>query len=360
MIAMEKLKQTIATLSTQRQAHGLDDVDLETLHHSFRAMAELASKHNLAREECEALANLCLLLADKNPNEVISLADRFFALHLMSNEWLQMHVEDALAVAYNHLLDEISARQHRARAIELRKKLHYEPDAESTVMFWTLHAAFKYADTTIPPDEKYVVKLSAGQDVAGWLAAKSQISISDVLPSLGGFVTNDRQFYGEAMDRVRMLSDRLKNNLSKPDNYLLIADPGAGKSFFVKQFKQELENTYGQPIEFLERNMSAYNSVEQAFADIVIDVMIALMTRRATLLFIDEVDTQLDDKNVFQRLIAPMNGDLFFFAQKTTLLCEAKPDHILCPEQQGRRRTRCAKMAGFFVTNTKSAPYNTA
>src|ERR1700720_4584634 len=84
-------------------------------------------------------------------------------------------------------------------------------------------------------------------------------------------------------------------------------------SFFVKEFKQELETTFGQPMEFLERNMSAYNNVEQTFADIVLDVMVASMTRRSTLLFIDEIDTELDEKNMFQRLIAPMNGDPFFF-----------------------------------------------
>jgi hypothetical protein len=131
----------------------------------------------------------------------------------------------------------------------------------------------------------------------------------------GQFVTNDRQFYRDATDKVHILSKRLKNNLTKPDNYLLVANPGAGKSFFVRQFKEELEKSVGQ-IAFLERNMSAYSNIEEAFADIIIDVMMALVTHQPTLLFIDEVDTQLDEKYMFHRLIAPMNDDKFLFSQK--------------------------------------------
>jgi hypothetical protein len=62
--------------------------------------------------------------------------------------------------------------------------------------------------------------------------------------------------------------------------------------------------------------MSVYSSIDSAFVDIIIDVMIALTTHRPVLLFIDEVDTQIGDTNIFHRLIAPMNGDPFFFSQK--------------------------------------------
>jgi hypothetical protein len=316
MLSIDDLKHKIQLLSKKRHTQALDAEDEKIFLDSFRELADIASKHNSPRDECEALTNLCALLADENPEEVIILAERFFAVHSGSNEWLRMHVEDALAVAYNHLSDEISAMQHRARALDLGKRVDSDGDSESLVLSWKLRNAFRYADTKTPIAEQFVVRLRDGQDVAGWLSEKSQISISDVSPTLGKFITNDRKFYREAMDRVRMLSDRLRNHLSKPDNYLLIADPGSGKSFFVKQFKKELETAFGQPMEFLERNMSAYNNIEEAFSDIVIDVMISLMTRSSTLLFIDEVDTQLNGKNMFQRLIAPMNGDPFFFSQK--------------------------------------------
>ena len=46
------------------------------------------------------------------------------------------------------------------------------------------------------------------------------------------------------------------------------------------------------------------------------DVLIALLSEDAVLLFVDEVDSQLDGKQIFQRLIAPINGDPFFFLQK--------------------------------------------
>ena len=317
MLSIDTIKENIEKLSNLRRTQRMGDEDLNSFIDSFRELATVAAKHKLVRDECEALTNICVLLSDRNPREVITLADRFFALGSESDEWLRMHVEDALAVAYNHLSDGISARQHRARALELSRKLSSDDKADPALLLaWQLRNAEKYAGTAPPITERFVVRLHEGQDLAGWLSSKSQISINDVSPTLGNFATNDRHFYHEAMNRVRMLSDRLKSGLSKPDNYLLIADPGSGKSFFVKQFKQELETTLSQPMEFLERNMSAYNNIEQAFSDIVMDVMIVSMTRRSTLLFIDEVDTELDEKNMFQRLIAPMNGDPFFFAQK--------------------------------------------
>jgi hypothetical protein len=46
------------------------------------------------------------------------------------------------------------------------------------------------------------------------------------------------------------------------------------------------------------------------------DLIVPLLSRQDVLLFVDEVDTQLNGHHIFQRLIAPMNGDPFFFLQK--------------------------------------------
>jgi hypothetical protein len=245
MKTMSALKSQVETLSSRRQAQGLADDELQELCEAFQEIADLAAKQKHPRNECEALANLCMLLATENPEKAIALADRFFTLSLASNDWLNMHVEDALSVAYNRLSDGISARQHRARAIEISQKVHNSEDYDqATVMFWTLHAAFRYADTQLPPDERYAISLGS-QSLSEWLSDKTQISTHDVQPAFGQFVTNDRQFYRMAMDKIDMLFNRLTNNLAKPDNYLLIANPGAGKSFFVRQFKRELEKKIG-------------------------------------------------------------------------------------------------------------------
>jgi hypothetical protein len=104
--------------------------------------------------------------------------------------------------------------------------------------------------------------------------------------------------------------------LTKPDNYLLIAQPCSGKSFFVREFRSELQSAVRKDITFLERNLSAYDSVDGTFEDVIIDVVYALTSHRPVFLFIDEVDTLLDGKSMLERLIAPMNGDPFFFRGK--------------------------------------------
>jgi hypothetical protein len=88
-----------------------------------------------------------------------------------------------------------------------------------------------------------------------------------------------------------------------------------GKSFFVREFHAQLQAELGDVI-FLERNLSAYDKIEAAFEDIVTDVIYALTKHRPVFVFIDEVDTLLDGKSILERLIAPMNGDPFFFHGK--------------------------------------------
>lgn len=159
-----------------------------------------------------------------------------------------------------------------------------------------------------------------------------------------------------------MLSKRLQAGLSKPDNYLLIAKPGLGKSFFVRQFKDELKTAIEGKmktaiegkINFLERNLSAYDSIDAAFEDIITDVLIALTGRELVFLFVDEVDTLLNGKSMLERLIAPMNGDPFFFHGKQVSFAE-KPLVVFCLEQQSGANGGSAKMDGFSVENSVCA-----
>lgn len=77
-----------------------------------------------------------------------------------------------------------------------------------------------------------------------------------------------------------------------------------------------MQTSIGKEITPLERNLSAYDSVEGAFEDIITDVIYALTKHRPVFLFIDEVDTILNGKSMLEKLIAPMNGDPFFFRGK--------------------------------------------
>jgi hypothetical protein len=261
------------------------------------------------------LANLCHVIAEKSPQDALGLAKEFDELPIEHEDWITAAVSDARNIAYLGLGEAIRATQQRKIASGLRRGIVERTSEDAGELKWQeLMAALRSQHTQLAGNEKYVIDLPG--PLGPWLSAKSRISLFDLAPSFGKFVSNDRQFYREATSRVEMLAKRIQARLSKPDNYLLLADPGSGKSFFVKQFTEQLKNRLNENVTFLERNLSAYSGIDLAFTDIVTDVLIALTAHQTVLLFIDEVDTQLDERHMFQRLIAPMNGDPFFLLQK--------------------------------------------
>ncbi len=294
----------------------------------------------------KALADMCHVIADKNPQEAIDLAKEFQDLPA-EDDGKDAAVEDALHVAYLTLGDEVRAVRHRAIAIRFRKERAERTGKQSGDQ--GAMAALRSMYIPLAGNEK--VALEVNEPLEVWLSKKTEISLSDLAPSFGKFVTNDRVFYRTANDRLQMLSKRLQAGLSKPDNYLLIAKPGLGKSFFVRQFKDELKTAIDGKmktaiegkINFLERNLSAYDSIDAAFEDIITDVLIALTGRESVFLFVDEVDTLLNGKSMLERLIAPMNGDPFFFHGKQVSFAE-KPLVVFfalssSPEQmEGRQK----------------------
>jgi hypothetical protein len=260
-------------------------------------------------EQAQALARLSWLIADQKPSEAIEFANR--ADELSNAPEIEELVEDSRAIAYRVVGDSIRAKQHLARAIYLRKA------AGATFRGLMRNLRFGMAQSAM--SQVHIDPSKDGLDK--WILAKTRISTDDLRPSFGDFISNDRNFYREVEANRDMLVRRLKARLSKPDNYLLLADPGSGKSFFVKQFRSELERAMRESqvayrIFYLERNLSAYRNIEEGFTDIVMDLIVPMMSRLDILLFIDEVDTELEGAHIFQRLIAPMNGDPFFFLQK--------------------------------------------
>lgn len=282
----------------------LVDRDNREVEQSLRDLLVRARTPSDAPELRPALASLCYLIAEEKPLEVIELAKEFRSLPDEEDHQKAL-VLFALSIAHRRLGDEVRAEQYRRVAMRLENEI-----GESDLSLW---AAFR-SDRSRTSEAEQFINLTEPLD--SWLAKKSRISLSDLRPTFGEFVTNDRVFYREATGHLKLLARRVRAKLSKPDNYLLLADPGSGKSFFVRQFTEQLIDQLGEHVTFLERNLSAYTNIDQAFNDIATDVLVALATHKPILLFIDEVDTQLDDRSMFQRLIAPMNGDPFFFLQK--------------------------------------------
>jgi hypothetical protein len=269
----------------------LDGGDLALEREKIQPLLEewltIAEATESSDEQAQALARLSWLIADQKPSEAIEFANR--ADELSNAPEIEELVEDSRAIAYRVVGDSIRAKQHLARAIYLRKA------AGATFRGLMRNLRFGMAQSAM--SQVHIDPSKDGLDK--WILAKTRISTDDLRPSFGDFISNDRNFYREVEANRDMLVRRLKARLSKPDNYLLLADPGSGKSFFVKQFRSELERAMRESqvayrIFYLERNLSAYRNIEEGFTDIVMDLIVPMMSRLDILLFIDEVDTELD------------------------------------------------------------------
>lgn len=288
-----------------KEADGLSPSTLDSIQEI------LALGRDLERgSEAIEIAGQCLAShATSEPHKTIATATKIVAsMDGVDHDGACAFFDHVLAIAYLALGDAVRATQHRTQSRRAFAKVM------GLGSFAALAAAVHFGATRLAEEPAFAVPPSI--DLADWLSGKSAIGLSDLGERFGDFVSNDKNFHRQAVGRLKMLHRRLEAKLAKPDNYLLEAEPGSGKSFFVKQFKSQLAESIGRDVIFLERNLSAYGDIDQAFTDIVLDVLIALAATRDVLLFIDEVDTRIDHNHIFQKLIAPMNGDPFFFLQK--------------------------------------------
>ena len=316
--AIEKKLEQIRTGSDIRDWDQIPQLRVELLR-NLRIAVSLARKKGAWNELELPLVNLCSVVAEESPQEALELAKEFDELPSEHEDSIKAYVADARHIAYLSLGDSVRAKQQRAIAIGLRSGVAEQKGDPNALCWPGLVAAMRSHMTQLAGNEKLAINLSGS--LSTWLGTKSRISLSDLGTGFGEFVTNDRRFHREATALLEMLVLRLQKRLGKPDLYLLHADPGSGKSFFVGEFAAQLQKKLhkkksDKKVIFLKRNLSAYGGMDLAFHDIGIDVLIALTTHETVLLFIDEVDTELDGRSIFQRLIGPMNGDPFFFLEK--------------------------------------------
>ena len=84
--------------------------------------------------------------------------------------------------------------------------------------------------------------MGVNQGINDWLRGRSEVDTSKIGARFGAFVTNDLMFVNGANERLRSLLWQLQEPLSKPENYLLEASPGSGKSFFVREFANQVRS----------------------------------------------------------------------------------------------------------------------
>lgn len=96
---------------------------------------------------------------------------------------------------------------------------------------------------------------------------------------------------------------------SAPTNFLLCAEPGAGKSYFVKQLAKEVGNTTeGQ---FVSAKASNWRHSETGLDRYLKQILALLTNGRRVVAFLDEVDTVVEGHYLYRRLLAPMTGEPF-------------------------------------------------
>jgi hypothetical protein len=220
-----------------------------------------------------------------------------------------------LGRAYDNLDQPLRGYSHWGAGSRLYGDLNVQ-DSDELAGFATISEDGRRIDISDKPPRKFAVELGPNRAINHWLRDRDDIDTTKVGERFGAFVTNDLSFVSAANERLRSLVWQLREPLGKPANYLLEAAPGSGKSFFVREFAKQLQAALNRPSVYLEKNLSAYPSIDAAFADIVLDVILALASHRDVVLFVDEVDTEIAGHRMFQKLIAPMNGDKFFFREK--------------------------------------------
>jgi hypothetical protein len=231
-----------------------------------------------------------------------------------------------LSHALGGLQRSISAAHFEAAAQNLLRGLSQEEAQECR----------KFANIIPHEISDWRAELQSYGALQSWLSKNRNLTIGSFGYEFGEFATNDKHFVSDAEERVRFVQQQVSWSLAKPANFLLEASPGLGKSHFVREFAKKL---FGSKEDFnngyLERNLSAYASIDEAFRDIVLDVLLALARHKPVVLFIDEVDTEIDGRHIFQKLIAPINGDLFFFLGKQ--LSFAKQNLVVCHALSSQR-----------------------
>jgi hypothetical protein len=80
--------------------------------------------------------------------------------------------------------------------------------------------------------------------------------------------------------------------------------------------KQAAAMLADSPPFIVSKNVSAYSDPDRARDDIVLEIAIALIHHEYVVALVDEVDTPINNQSMYQRLIAPMNGEDFFLAGK--------------------------------------------
>lgn len=140
----------------------------------------------------------------------------------------------------------------------------------------------------------------------------------EVRKCVGDFITFNQGFYQE----IRTLTELIVNYWKRPKpkrplNIFLLAPPGSGKSFLVKQIAAELRDEYDA--EALEYHVAAMKSVSDLHSVFRL-VHASLAEGNRPVLLLDEVDAKVGDEYLFKHLLAPMADGKYFSENRSYFL----------------------------------------
>ena len=129
-------------------------------------------------------------------------------------------------------------------------------------------------------------------------------------PSIGNFITFNEDFLADLTNLKDSLVNYVKRvKVKRPFNILLIAPPGSGKSFLVKQLAAEMPEE--ENVIFEEYQVGTFYSTENLY-DILRRIQSLNLEDKVPMVFLDEIDTQSDSQYIYQYLLAPMYDGKFY------------------------------------------------
>jgi len=172
----------------------------------------------------------------------------------------------------------------------------------------------------------------------------------NISPRFGDFVTRNDQYYKHvARIRQNIKTYIRKHRPKRPLNILLAAPPGAGKSFLIKQIikalqKEQIKTITGGSFtdaSFEEIYISALDSSDELFA-MFRRIQSLNLEYKIPVVFFDEIDSPINGRTVYSKLLAPMWDGQFYIGKEKFLLgpavfffagsglsCEAESERIL-------------------------------
>jgi len=140
-------------------------------------------------------------------------------------------------------------------------------------------------------------------------------------PKFGNFITYNEDFLNDLNSLGKLLTNYVaREKVKRPFNILLIAPPGSGKSFLVKQFTEAIPEK--KSIRFEEYQVGTFYSIDNLY-EILRRIQSYNLEEKVPIVFFDEIGSEVDLLNIFPYLLAPMFDGKFYLGGNYSYLGKA-------------------------------------